>query len=1445
MALTVEELKARFPAIGGELRLTAGELAVPGTEELFDTYLGGALGVAGITAVDPDRLTLSGTVTLPDLAPGAEATVTFSTDGGASPQVVAGLTLDVTLAVAPDAGGWEVQLPYLQLDAGFLRDYGFTRLLLVLSAEPGAGGVVSTVATVGADLPFAAAQGAVLRLRTLPQEGPAASTWTLSGEFSDVAFSGLGGLAELVPGAGRERFTLSDIPGLSMPAEVELAGLSIVFSPDPGRVAKGLDPVLTTSVRVNIPVRWSLLPGVFEIEEIDVEYTISSPRAADASVHARLGGILRIGEAFIGVFVSAPELDLHASLLEPLPVADVLGLFLPGAEVPLGEVEAFTAWINARSKSYRVALDLAGLWTIGDAFALTGIELSIERGGTGPLTTRLTAEATVGDATLRIEATYEGGVWYFSGTARDVTPADLFGLFDVSPPALLADLTVRETTVSFDSTGQEFNAVCICEFPLGAADAVLALRAHLSRRPGSGYGKEVSGTLTVQVPDGQGRPRALVFDAVYQELPHTIVVTAFWTADTGVPLTDLVAALGVDLPDLPEVLQPELHALSVRYESAAGQGQGQVLLTAATEHTGWVYASRPGPLPSSPRITASAVRAGLGARASDLPLVGEAMPPGADLVLEGVAFTSTPPGWTALQAAALNKALDLVDSAAKRRLPRFAADTTPAGPGFAVQIELSIGGVRQAPLVLPVTTGAGGTLVAASRGPLALPGTPGDGSTRDLGLVFGPVSISRIGVGAAEGQIFVALDAVMSVGPVRLTLLGLGLGIDGEMSVKPRLRGAGVQMDKPPLRISGMVERRTGSEIAPGLKEQFVGLASVETGFFALQAAGSYAKAVDGWSSLFLFGEVSGGERGLFGPPPFRVIGISLGFGVNSTVRTPTITQVGQFPLVNRLDGSSSGETPEQVLEKLAGPAGWITPREGQYWGAGGIEFSSFEFIRSRALLLVEGGESWKVLLIGRTTIDLPRNLGADKPPIARIVIDVAIGYHHDQGLFAMDAVIAPGSYVIDPAAELTGGLSLYIWGKDRTAQGGGKGFVFTLGGYHPRFAQRLPSYYPRPPRVGWRWQRGPVAIRGQVYAALTDGAFMAGGELSASYDQGHGIQLQAWFTAWLDALVQWKPFYFDLSMGLNIGVAATVKVWFVRVRISLEVGVSLDLWGPPIGGRAKVKVWFITFTINFGNDRDRVPVIEWPEFKVQLPAPLSITPLRGLLVDVDPEETAARSAAGEPVLISADGFAVRTEAAVPASRILYNGTSFAGDEENTIDIRPMGLKGAVSEHRVSLKSDTGASVAGWKVESYRQDMPKAMWGAPLADPADALDGDGLLSNCLAGITFEIPAPELAPSVGWVDADALEADRRPDAPIPLLGSEPEGPASVVDEGSIAAIVDADTGIAAGATAARRSSVHAALAGLGLAPGTDDPLTRYEALAQTTFTSPPMTTAAER
>ncbi|WDT89838.1 hypothetical protein H0E86_30875 [Streptomyces sp. SCSIO-PteL053] len=161
--------------------------------------------------------------------------------------------------------------------------------------------------------------------------------------------------------------------------------------------------------------------------------------------------------------------------------------------------------------------------------------------------------------------------------------------------------------------------------------------------------------------------------------------------------------------------------------------------------------------------------------------------------------------------------------------------------------------------------------------------------------------------------------------------------------------------------------------------------------------------------------------------------------------------------------------------------------------------------------------------------------------------IGLSLGFSSAEHCLSMDVALLPGSYVLDPSIELTGGIAVYVW------TGGGRAgdFVISLGGYHPDY--NVPAHYPRPQRLGFVWSpAGDITVRAEAYAAITPAAFMFGGRLAAVYDKG---VFSAWFTAHLDVLAQWKPFYLDVRLGISIGVAATIKVWFVRVRISVEVG--------------------------------------------------------------------------------------------------------------------------------------------------------------------------------------------------------------------------------------------------------------------------------------------------
>ncbi len=255
-----------------------------------------------------------------------------------------------------------------------------------------------------------------------------------------------------------------------------------------------------------------------------------------------------------------------------------------------------------------------------------------------------------------------------------------------------------------------------------------------------------------------------------------------------------------------------------------------------------------------------------------------------------------------------------------------------------------------------------------------------------------------------------------------------------------------------------------------------------------------------------------------------------------------------------------------------------------------------------------------------------------------------------------------------------------------------------------------------------------------------------------------------------------------------------------------------------------------------------------WEDFHVQLPAPSRTTLKRGIELPgatEDSSDACAEAPAGapEPLLVRMDGFTVAVESAVPASKITLNDAPFAGSDAARIDIRPMRLTGVVSEQVVEIRKQgvTGPydwRLAGWKVKATTEGVPRALWGRPLANPQQALGEEGLVPGCLTGLTIEVPGPERSQSsVGPVPAGALKVEPvLPDGNMPLHDTAHAGESPVAEEDSVRVI--ADTLLR---TATKRTKVHQALAALGVAPGSDGPLTRYADLAGNTLTDPPLLT----
>ncbi|MGW2370429.1 DUF6603 domain-containing protein, partial [Streptomyces sp. NPDC001667] len=1048
--------------------------------------------------------------------------------------------------------------------------------------------------------------------------------------------------------------------------------------------------------------------------------------------------------------------------------------------------------------------------------------------------------------------------------------------FGAALPGVVAGLVLDRFVLDVNSK-LAGSVEVVGSLPVGAGQegAVFSLKATVGEKPpGGSRPVTFGGELTVWVDTGGAEPVPLVFRGDLASGPAASLSLSWSVGEsgTGVPLSGLLSGLGFEdaadlVGELPAGLTPALTGASVVWDRSSGL----LVVAGGTERVGVLFASLTAGQPAVTRRLVG-VRGGVGVGLSDLPLVGSSVPKDLDVVVDALSLLYADQVWTAAQLEAVKAAVAGLPAGLAARLPVL---PVVAGEGLLKGVTAagvwSVGGAAMEPLVLrprPLGGGSGASLPPGTGPGGVVRVGEGVGGSREVGAVFGPVRVRRVSLGYANGRARVTFDVTFTVGPVVLDLIGLGLELEvaggGGFSVRPVLSGAGVRVDRPPLRITGVFERRQEA----GFDEYLAGLLAVETGFVALDAAGVYARADrahGGWQSVFFFGEVAAtGEAVLFAAPPFAVKGISGGFGVNSTLKIPEVDQIGTFPLVNRLGAGNAGDSPLDVLHSLEE---WVRPAEGSYWGAAGVEFTIFKFIEARALLMAEFGRELNVVLLGRTSVTFPRNRpGPGGKVHARLEVDLRLAYQRSKGLLSLDAAVGAGSFLFSEACRLTGGIAVYVW----TAREHAGDFVLTAGGYHPNFTK--PAHYPAPARLGFVWSPDDkVMVKAEVYTALTPSSFMIGGRLSATYDKG---LLSAWFTAYLDAWIQWKPFFLDLRLGISIGVAFTIKVWFVKVRVSIEVGIDLALWTPPFGGRVTVKVWFVSFSFDIGSSKQTPALLSWPEVRAQLPAPVGITFVQGLLVDVDPQVVTARREAGLPVLVSSAGFVFTTESAVPATKITLNNTTptvkegcqpWRAADNATFGIRPMGKEEVTGEHQVTLTRNTSTGDTEytppiccdssnteercWDITAVAGGVPKGLWGRTLEKPEQAAGEAGLLSGFLTGLRFAVPGPSnTGQSVGPVTSQALDVEPvDPDGVLTSSLSRPDGPTPHPDNspgGSIGLITRTidDLTPETGAVA-RRAKAFTTLNNLGLSPGADGSRAQYARTAADTLVTSPLTTAA--
>ncbi|WP_415401133.1 DUF6603 domain-containing protein [Tateyamaria sp. SN3-11] len=444
----------------------------------------------------------------------------------------------------------------------------------------------------------------------------------------------------------------------------------------------------------------------------------------------------------------------------------------------------------------------------------------------------------------------------------------------------------------------------------------------------------------------------------------------------------------------------------------------------------------------------------------------------------------------------------------------------------------------------------------------------------DLGLLFdAKVTVSKLEVELKQLSVGIPLRTPGTISDYTLGLEGLDFTMKtGSVDISGGLFKDEVVVD--------------GNKVA-----EYNGQALVKVGDkWTVSAMGSWAE-VKGHPSLFVFALV---DATIGGPGFFFVTGVSGGFGYNRALKVPAQDKVQDFPLVAGLSDASKlgGKTPDpaKALEALKE---YIPPAQGVNFFAAGVQFTSYELIKSNALLVIEFGKTFEVAVLGLSRIKLPQE---GDEVFAYVELGLEVLFIPAQGQLGATLQITPNSYVLTKDCKLTGGFAFFVW-FDPSPHAGD--FVLTVGGYSSYF--KKPAWYPDEPRLGFNWKVSTdVTVTGTAYFALTPSVIMGGGGLDIQFHSG---PIRAWFTAHADFLIQWKPFAYLANVGVSIGVSVRVNLLFTKTTIKAEVGADLELWGPPTGGQARVHLYVASFTVSFGARRNETGgYVAWDDFTALLP---------------------------------------------------------------------------------------------------------------------------------------------------------------------------------------------------------------------------------------------------
>ncbi|PTL81142.1 DUF6603 domain-containing protein [Vitiosangium sp. GDMCC 1.1324] len=615
----------------------------------------------------------------------------------------------------------------------------------------------------------------------------------------------------------------------------------------------------------------------------------------------------------------------------------------------------------------------------------------------------------------------------------------------------------------------------------------------------------------------------------------------------------------------------------------------------------------------------------------------------------------------------------------------------------------------------------------------------------------GSVHLNKLGLIYKDGAAHLAPDLVVSLGELRLSLIGAAIRLPipkGDLGFN--VEGFGLEYENDSLHVRGAFLRAQRGEY-----EEYVGLASLQLSpgkkgkGVGLSAIGAYAHASGDQPSLFLYAALN---APLGGPPFFFVMGLAGGFGYNRSLRAPALEDVSSFPLVGQaVQGTgdwSSDESSSVIQDQLRQLAHYIPIQRDSGFLALGVKFTTCKLVDGFALATFAFGRTFELGLLGLARFQVP-------PKVSRAVVVVEIAlqarFAPAEGLALIQGQLTSSSYILDPSCALTGGFAFATWFAGPHAGD----FVFTLGGYHPRFS--APQHYPRVPRLGFDWRVGSVlSLRGESYFALCGHAVMAGGSLEAKFESG-----AAWasFRMGADFLICWKPYCYDIQIYLHFK--------FGLGSLSASLGASLRIWGPEFGGYAKLKVFLFSVKVKFGNQDSFAPKpISWEDFRDSfLPAGdevCSIAVAGGLMKEVRPEN-------GETIWVVNPIQCVLTTDSLIPNKEVHTPHMDAPLQGNPFGVAPVAVEpdDVKSTQTITLTHNGQPVKEGmFRFTPILRSMPAAMWAKPRVEGSGNsqrlkfpdVNNKALVTDLLVGARIEPAQPPKGGNTDTLPVSALRFD---------------------------------------------------------------------------------------